>query len=234
MIEIPHLPEVNRMELDEFIKRADELIELGKTALKSEYENGDYSSLDSTQFFAFRSASLSFLLNAFKRDHPYYTDFFQRVQHAEPYNVRDGLGILQGVRGEMAGGWTITVKAIVSAEIFSDFLEQASHLLSADFKDAAAVITGGVLEEHLRQLCLKHGVETEIVKESGDEVPKKADRLNADLCKEGVYNKLDQKSVTGWLDLRNNAAHGKYDQYTIEQVRLMHQGVTDFMARVSI
>ena len=222
------------MKLDDFIKRADELINMGNVTLKTERKIASHSSVDSSQFFAFRSASLSFLLNSFSRDHPFYTDFNQRVQHADPYHVRYGLGILQGVRGEMAGGWTTTVKAIVSAEIFSDFLEQASYLLSHDFKDAGAVIVGGVLEEHLRQLCLKHSIETEIIKESGEEVTKKADRLNADLCKQGVYNKLDQKNVTGWLDLRNSAAHGKYDQYKIEQVRLMRQGVTDFMARVQI
>jgi hypothetical protein len=222
------------MKLDDFITRADELIEVGKAALKTERKIAHHSSIDSTQFFAFRSAALSFLLNSFRRDHPYYTDFFQRVQHADPYEVKYGLGILQAVRGEMAGGWTITVKAIVSAEIFSDFLEQATYLLSANWKDAAAVMVGGVLEEHLRQLCRKHGVETEIIKESGKKVPKKADRLNADLYKQDVYGSLDQKNVTGWLDLRNSAAHAEYDQYTKEQVSLMCQGVTDFMVRVPI
>ena len=34
-------------------------------------------------------------------------------------------------------------------------LEMAEHLLAADYKDAAAVLGGGVLEEHLRQLCKK-------------------------------------------------------------------------------
>jgi hypothetical protein len=142
------------------------------------------------------------------------------------------LGILKAARDEMAGGWTITVKAIVSAEIFSDFLDMASYLLKEGWKDAAAVTVGGVLEEHLRQLCHKAGIDTEITKQSGDKVPKKADLLNANLYKHGVYGSLDQKNVTGWLDLRNKAAHGKYNQYTKEQATLMCQGVTDFIARV--
>ena len=49
--------------------------------------------------------------------------------------------------------------------------------------------------------------------------------------KNQIYSKLDQKSVTAWLDLRNNAAHGHYDKYEAVQVELMISGVRDFIAR---
>lgn len=67
---------------------------------------------------------------------------------------------------------------------------------------------------------------------SGKAVPRKADTLNADLAKAGKYTKLDQKQITAWLDLRNKAAHGKYSEYTNEQVVLMLAGVRDFVSRV--
>ncbi len=63
--------------------------------------------------------------------------------------------------------------------------------------------------------------------------PKKADLMNADLAGAGVYNKLDQKSVTAWLDLRNKAAHGHYGEYTAEQVLSMLGAVQEFMTRVA-
>jgi len=53
------------------------------------------------------------------------------------------------------------------------------------------------------------------------------------LAKAEVYTKLDQKSVTAWLDLRNKAAHGKYTEYEKEQVVLMMRSVTDFLARMT-
>jgi hypothetical protein len=55
--------------------------------------------------------------------------------------------------------------------------------------------------------------------------------MNADLASAGVYTKLDQKSVTAWLDLRNKAAHGEYAKYSQEQVGLLVSGVRDFIAR---
>jgi hypothetical protein len=136
------------------------------------------------------------------------------------------------VLGELKGGWVITARGLVAAELFADFLDMAGYLLSEGYKDAAAVMTGSVLEEHLRQLAAKNGVSVTSIK-SGTPVPRKADAINADLAGKDVYGKLDQKSATAWLDLRNKAAHGKYSEFTIDQVRLMHQGVLDFMSRVA-
>ena len=60
-----------------------------------------------------------------------------------------------------------------------------------------------VIEEHLRALCAARDIR---VQANGKF--KKADTLDSELAACGVYNKLDQKSVTAWLDLRNKAAHG--------------------------
>lgn len=66
-----------------------------------------------------------------------------------------------------------------------------------------------------------------------DVISKKADLLNSELTKAGVYGVLEQKNVLAWLDLRNRAAHGKYSEYSIEQVELMYQGVLYFITKVN-
>lgn len=136
-------------------------------------------------------------------------------------------GVLSALRIAYESGYFATVTELVHAEVFSDFVEMAQYLLSEGYKDPAAVIVGSVLEEHLRQLSARNGLATDL----GGR-PKKADQLNADLAGQSVYSKLDQKSITGWLDLRNKAAHGKYTEYTKEQVALLVQSVQNFMARV--
>ena len=83
-----------------------------------------------------------------------------------------------------------------------------------------------IAEERLRKLCDKNGI---IVSQGGK--PKKADALNAELAGANVYSKLDQKNVTAWLDLRNKAAHGKYIEYTKDQVALLIQSARDFITR---
>ena len=112
----------------------------------------------------------------------------------------------------------------------------ASYLLSEGYKDAAAVIIGSTLESHLRQLCScqKPPIAVENVDAKGKRIPIKADTLNADLKKNNVYGLLDQKNITAWLEIRNNAAHGHYTSYTKEQVELILLGVRDFIARTPL
>lgn len=117
---------------------------------------------------------------------------------------------------------------------FVDFSD-LDFLLNEGHKDAAAVKCGSILETHLRKLCVNNGIETSTTLASGGEAqPKKAERLNADLAGINLYNKLDQKSVTSWLDLRNKAAHGEYHEYNEEQVSMMIQGVREFMTRYPV
>jgi len=224
--------EHRRMHLSDFAKRADELIGLADRAIAT-HRVSDYGSswVDRELWSAFRSASLSFLRNAFGEQHPYYTEFAVRVKDADKYDTEYGKGILLAARDEVAGGWVATATGIVSAQIFSDFLEMAEYLHGEGYKDPAAVMVGSVLEEHLRQLARKYGVPIEVVV-NAKSTAKKADVLNADLVKVGAYGKLEQKMITAWLDLRNKAAHGHYRDYTADQVQLMLQGVTQFMVQV--
>ena len=53
--------------------------------------------------------------------------------------------------------------------------------------------------------------------------------LNANLEKAGVYTKAYQKSVTAWLDIRNKAAHGRNDEYTKEEAKILIDSVRNFI-----
>jgi hypothetical protein len=183
------------------------------------------------------SKSLSLILSAIRRLAPHDSIYANNVEGYERYLTSGALGLittlepargmLQALRSDYESGYLQSVVELVHADIFADFLEMADYLLQQGYKDPAAVVTGSVLEEHLRKLCAKHNVD--IVKTDGS--PKKADSLNSDLSAAGAYSKLDLKNVTAWLDLRNKAAHGLYTQYTQEQVALMLQGARDFVLR---
>ena len=197
------------MKLEDIKKRIDQLISIAGQVLSTKRTNDYNSYVSAEQFNEFRSASLSFLKNTFGTEHPYYMEFNKKVNDASPYLTEEGRGILKAVKNEIDGGWAFTVKGLISAEIFSNFLEMAEYLLTEGFKDPAAVMAGSVLEEHLRQLCIKNSIPIESIKD-GKPIPKKADLINSQLASANIYNKLDQKSITSWLDLRNKAAHGQY------------------------
>lgn len=146
----------------------------------------------------------------------------------EPHVRLDPLvGIVSALRDDVAAGWLTTVAELLHADTFDDFLEMSTELLEGGYKDAAAVIAGTVLESHLRLLAPKHGILTT----SGSGAPKKADLLNAELGASGAYNRLQQKLVTGWLGLRNAAAHGKYGDYDAGQAARLISDVRDFVLK---
>ena len=219
---------------EELIKRTQQLIAMGKAVLATAYSTGGKYNVNYVQdapMTGFRSAALSFIDRTYGSGHPHQEQFQKSCRGHYRSNAEAAIAILEAIAEEIAGGWLSSIKSLISAELFADFLEMSKHLLESGYKDPAAVMTGSVLEEHLRQLCNKHSVQFEDEKD-GKQIARKADRLNAELAKINAYSKLDQKLVTAWLDLRNNAAHGKYEAFPAEQVTQMLAGVTEFMARV--
>lgn len=166
-------------------------------------------------------------------DSPYYQQLetvLKRSDVHDLHRIEMGVGIISALQMDLRSGYLLTVKELIHGEVFADFLEMADYLCKEGYKDAAAVIAGGTLESHLRQLCMKNGIDTETTTPREIE-PKRADLLNSDLAKNSVYSKLDQKNITAWLDFRNKAAHARYSEYTKEQVELFISGIRDFITR---
>jgi hypothetical protein len=135
-------------------------------------------------------------------------------------------GIATALRADLEAGYAQSFAELLHADVFSDFLEMAGTLQGRGFKDAAAVIAGSVSEEHLRKLALKADIATE----KADGSQKRAESLNTDLAAAQTYNKLQQKSVTAWIDLRNKAAHGEYDDY--DHAQALIRDVREFLIRL--
>jgi hypothetical protein len=129
------------------------------------------------------------------------------------------LAVVEAAREDFDGGYIVTIRSLVQAEVFSTELEQASELLRSGYKVAAAVIAGIVLETALRELCGRNSI-----------APGKMDRMNADLAKKGIYNLFMQKRITSLAQIRNDAAHGKPDEFTEADVRSMVTDVERFLA----
>jgi hypothetical protein len=113
--------------------------------------------------------------------------------------VKALVGVVASLREDVEAGYTSSLVELVHADVFADFLGMASELQRKNFKDAAAVIAGSTLEEHLRKLAAKAQLPTT----DGKGAPLKASRLNDDLRAAQVYNPIQQRAVQSWLDLRN-------------------------------
>jgi hypothetical protein len=198
------------------LARLDELIALGKEA-----------SSDPLVLRRFTTSARNLLQNVLGKDSVHFEEFNQVVEYAydsgedlQQY-AQELVGVIHAARDDIASGFIFNRDLLVSAANFGGILEQAEHLLSTGYKDAAAVLTGAVLESSLRKLCDKRGV-AYTSKET-------MEPLNVKLAKDGAYQVMTQKMITTWADLRNNAAHGDFDKYSDKDVRQMHQWVSGFV-----
>jgi hypothetical protein len=167
-------------------------------------------------------SALNILSRVFGKDSDHYKRFNELFPKLHDYHpILKGLGILKAAKDDYEKGYLFETRNLIQAELFDDFLEQAEYLLQSGYYAPAAVVAGAVLEDGLRQLCIRNGVAVS--------AKPKLDMMNADLTKAQVYTVLVQKKITALADLRNKAAHGKWTEFTEQDVREMLPQVRSFM-----
>lgn len=159
---------------------------------------------ETSQHFVSYSNALS--TNNFYNLHSNYYAHFTQV-----------FGVAKAVQHEIKNGLLVNLRSLAQAEVFADFLEMGEYLLNEGYKDAAAVIIGTVLEDSLRKLSERASLP--LITDSGK--PLTMEPLNAQLAKADIYSKLVQKQITSWAHVRNKAAHGEFNEYSLEQVKMM-------------
>ena len=208
------------------LNRLNQLIEKGEEVLSTRRPSpsgtiGFNDFVDSAAFSQWQAGALSFLDTVFGRDSIHFEQFSTKcMENLYGYAVR-GQAILKAAMEDLEGGYLISLEELVSADVFSDFLEMARYLLEQGYKDPAASLTGAVLENGLRRIANNNGVKLR----SKDDLHS----LNQKLADAGVYNRLTYKRVRLWQDVRDNADHGHFAEYDKDVVEDMLNGVTAFL-----
>lgn len=216
------------MKLDGRIReRLAALIEKGEAVLRTEKPPPPgvvgFPTLERQRFMEWRSQCLACLIQTLGTDHVYAREFQSAVEdNARIGYVQAGLGILRGALEDVEQGNLESLQNLVVAEVFSDFLDQAQHLLENDYKAPAASLAGAVLENGLRSLAERNGIP---VKDRDD-----LSALNNKIASKGIYNRLRRKQVDTWTEVRNAADHGRFDDFGESDVGDLIKGVRDFLA----
>jgi len=214
--------------VDIFVEQLESIIsEYNEYLKKSKYDDGS-DVISKTQVRQFQTMALAAIERTVGRGSVYYekaNSILTEKDHSYGH-LAGVIGVAESLLVDVKAGYLKTFEELIHADVFSDFLEMSEHLLSSGYKDAAAVMAGSTLEAHLKQLAHKYSVSVE-----NDGRPKKTDVINSELVKANAYSKLDQKNITAWLGLRNQAAHGNYDEYDKQQVILLLSSIRDFMTR---
>lgn len=122
---------------------------------------------------------------------------------------------------------SISLEREIQINTVSDYLEQAESLLNDNKVHPAApsVIIGASLEEFLRNWLEEEQVDLTTIKNSLDAYTTELKKLNK-------ISKQDVKDLTSWSGIRNDAAHGHWDNVADrKRIKLMLEGVNLFMRK---
>ena len=200
-----------------------EAIIASKKNVYSEFLGSTQIEIEGTVLLEWKIKAKSLLNKTCGKDSEHYEAFTQN-ENSSLYGtnldtLRQLKAIFMAAREDYEGGYLKSTRSLIQAEVFDSELEQSQALLDAGYKSPSAVVAGVVLETSLRELCdrqsIPHG---------------KLDKMNADLAKEGVFNKLQQKRITAISDIRNSAAHGKLEEFNEADVRDMIRDISRFLA----
>ena len=216
------------MKIDERIhNRTVALIEKGGTVLETHRPNSrnviGFPTLSEQEFSNWRNQSLSLLTDLLGSDHV-YTSNFRTTTERGGYTgaVRKGIGILQAVLEDIEQGFIATVRQLITAEVFSDLFDQATHLLENGYKVPAASLAGALLENGLRSIADIKGVQVR----TRDNLQS----LNQKLAEKSVYTRLTQKKVSVWIDIRNAVDHGQFGQVNDQDVDDLIKGAQSLLS----
>lgn len=209
---------------DRFDQLFDEIKEIEATHRKQYSEFiGDYDVIDDEKALTWKVKTKNLLVSTCGKDSQHYEAFTEAEKINSYENQWNAFKRMRSVfiaaMDDYKNGYLTSIKNLIQADVFDSELEQAQELLSNGYKLAAAVIAGVVLETTLRDLCYQNDLDIG-----------KLDKMNADLTKLGIYNKLQQKRITALADIRNSAAHGKPEEFSDDDVIMMIRDIEQFLA----
>jgi len=176
-------------------------------------------------FAAWRSQATHLLASWLPMNHSYVSQFNEAAtpqkQNDPAADHRDaGVGVLQGLMLDVEAGYLTGLRQLVVAEVFGDFLSMAEHLDGQNYSHAAASLAGAVLEDALRR----------VVSDAGRKPGGSLESLAQVALDLGLLGPTTYKQVKVWIDLRNGADHGNWDQVPADQVSSFVRDLPGFLA----
>ncbi len=159
------------------------------------------------------------------------TAFLEEVRPPSSDNIDKFIGKLRATLLDLQDGF-LHIEYQIQDKVTVDLMQQAQELLNEGGKETyghipAAVLAGAVLENFLRMLCVRHS--PPIVVTNGNGTNKTLGMLVGELEKAGFFDVVDSKQIKVWVEIRNQAAHGQFENLKPERVKDMIGWISKFI-----
>ena len=238
------LPPITRQKyaerLAELIRRGEAVSVSRKTEMSENWVTGKTTSrvvetVDWPEFVQWRTNCTTLLdqLVPTSSAHRVTADGFKTIKNNR-YSLQFGIQFLKAVSEDFDQGFFDDIGTQIEAEIAADYLGQAKTLVESELREQissapAAVLSGAVLEKCLRSMCEQLSPPEPTTLNNGK--PLTLNPLIDALRKRGAFNELRAKHLRAWADIRNSAAHGRFEEFTTDEVKAMVRGIELFLTQ---
>jgi uncharacterized protein YutE (UPF0331/DUF86 family) len=130
------------------------------------------------------------------------------------------LGIVRSAAAEWSSGMMNSLELRFVGITFEQFLQHAARYNEAGKKMEAAVLASAVMEDAIKRLCQKNGIDTQ---------NKTLDPLINTLKTQGIVGKVKAERLRSYAALRNQALHASWDTFDDRDLRQMIEGLQELI-----
>jgi hypothetical protein len=196
-----------------------------------------YNKIDCSRYIEWRTEAVSILFFTIPERHPHFKMVEGLVAlKGDESSLMGAIAFIKGIKSTLENGFLNELSARIEAEVAADYIGMAERILLQSSAEkfhhvSAAMLISAVLERGLKDLCLKQEPPITCLSEKGGH--KTLNLLINDLKKAETISELKAKQLRAWADIRNAAAHGQFESFSVTEVEQMIQGVTHFLAEYS-
>lgn len=131
------------------------------------------------------------------------------------------LGLLISFRDAWKAGLVKDIEYVIMGITFDNFLDHAGEYHKLGKKMEASVLASAVLEDTIKKIAKKNGINPEIVRE--------LDPLITELAKIGIFTQVKAKRARGYAGTRNHAFHAEWDRFDLNDVKNLIEGTREMI-----
>jgi hypothetical protein len=143
---------------DSILKRFTELETQMSRIRRGQSEMGPY--VEGEDFQRWATSAQNIIKIAFGENSPHFKNFSKAYEGFNGYvdHFEYARGVFSSAKSDFEAGFATTLEALVSGEIFGDFIGAAKNALAEGNKDVAAVLACAALEDALKRFANSNGL----------------------------------------------------------------------------
>lgn len=116
--------------------------------------------IEGEDFQRWATSAQNIIKIAFGNNSPHYENFSKAYEAftGYAYEFENAKGVFSAAKNDFEGGFATTLEALVSGEIFGDFIGAAKNALADGNKDVAAVLACAALEDALKRYATENAL----------------------------------------------------------------------------